>query len=71
MSDSIPDYSSVKDLTEPEFRVLLWEKLRSISVNQCNHLKHHWAITLICVTAALMGLVNLGLAFAVIFIKGG
>ena len=71
MSDTIPDYSSLKDLTDREILILVVEKLRSISVNQCNHLKHHWAITLICVTAALMGLVNLGLAFMVIFIKGG
>jgi len=70
MSDSIPDYSSVKDLTEPEFRVLLWEKLRSISVNQGNHLKHHWAITLICCAAGLTGIFNLGIAFVLIFLQG-
>ena len=70
MSDELPNYSQLKELTDREILILVVEKLRSVGINQCNHLKHHWAITLICITAGLMGLFNLGIAFVIIFIKG-
>jgi len=68
--NELPDYSTIKELTEPEFRVLLWEKLRSISINQSNHLRHHWAITLICCAALLTGIFNIGIALIIIFVRG-
>ena len=77
MPNGIPNYSEIKDLSDSEFRIVLWDKLLSIIINQktieknqCNHLKHHWAITLICVTAGLTGIFNLGIAFVLIFVKG-
>lgn len=75
--DKLPNYSEIKGLSDSEFRIVLWDKLMSlangqdaIKTNQCNHLKHHWAITLICVTAGLTGIFNLGIAFVIVFVKG-
>lgn len=70
MSDELPNYSQLKELTDREILILVVEKLRSVGINQCNHLKHHWAITLICCAAGITGIFNLGIAFVLIFIKG-
>jgi len=77
MENELPNYSEIKELSDSEFRIVLWDRLlsiinnqKSIEKNQSNHLKHHWAITLICITAGLAGIFNLGIAFVLIFIKG-
>lgn len=70
MVGHLPNYSEIKDLSDSEFRIVLWDKLQSISTNQGNHLKHHWAITLICCAAAITGVFNLGIAFLLIFVQG-
>ena len=70
MSDELPNYSQLKELTDREILILVVEKLRSVGINQCNHLRHHWAITLICITASLTGALNLTIAFVLIFLKG-
>lgn len=71
MENEIPDYyAKLPDLTDREILFMVVEKLRYISKNQSNHLKHHWAITLICCAAALTGIFNIGIALMIIFVKG-
>jgi len=71
MSVELPSYPELKDLSDREILMLVIEKLRSVSANQCNHLRHHWAITLICLSAALAGMFNLGIALLILFFRTG
>ena len=70
MDFNIPEYSELKKLTNRELIMVLVEKLRFMSINQTNHLAHHWAITVICVSAGVIGLVNLCIALLVLFFGG-
>ena len=70
MDANIPEFPELKKLTTKELVILLMERLRIVSINQTNHLKHHWAITVICVSAGLIGLANLCIAMIVLFISG-
>ena len=69
MSTELPSYPELKDLTDREILMLVVEKLRSVANNQCNHLKHHWTITVICLSALLAGVFNFGIAMIVLFFK--
>lgn len=44
-------------------------KLVELKLQFSNHLKHHWAVSIICAAAALTGLMNFGIAMFIIFIK--
>ena len=70
MESNIPEITDLKKLTNRELILMLVEKLRFVSINQTNHLRHHWAITLICVSAGVIGLANLSIAMLVLFFGG-
>ena len=70
MESNIPELTELKKLTNRELILVLVEKLRFISINQTNHLAHHWAITVICVSAGIIGLANLCIAMLVLFFGG-
>jgi len=69
MENELPDYQELKNLTEAERSIIIIEKLRTVIINQSNHLRHHWSITLICIAAALTGMFNLGVALLILFFK--
>lgn len=69
MSVELPSYPELKELSDREILLLLVEKLRSVSTNQCNHLKHHWAVTIACLSAGIVGMINLGIAMIVLFFR--
>lgn len=69
MENELPSFTEFKDLTEDERNILIIAYLRIVITNQVNHLKHHWAITMLAISAGLIGLVNLTIAMAVIFFR--
>ena len=69
MENELPKYSDLKSLSEEERSILIIEKLRTVIVNQTNHLRHHWAITLVCAAACLAGVFNFGVALLILFYK--
>ena len=70
MNAELPEFPELKKLTTREILFIVVERLRFISINQTNHLKHHWAITVLCVSAGLIGLANLSIAMLVLFFSG-
>lgn len=72
MSDEMPSYTELENLSDRQVLYIIYERMRIFGINQTNHLKHHWAITLICVTIGLTGMVNIGIALAICYltIKG-
>lgn len=69
MENELPNSSEFLQLTEDERSILMLEWMRVVIINQTNHIKHHWAITLVSVAAGLTGLINLGIAFIIIFFR--
>lgn len=71
MNDEIklPDVDSFLSLTDGERSVLILQSLQTIIINQSNHLRHHWAITLVCVAAGLTGLFNLSVALLILLYR--
>lgn len=69
MKTELPSSSEFLNLTPDERSILSLEWMRAIITNQTNHLRHHWAITLVCAAAALSGVFNLGIAFIIIFFR--
>jgi len=69
MENTLPEYQDLKNLTEEERSIIIIEKLRTVIINQTNHLRHHWAITLVCVAAGATGMFNLGIALLILFFK--
>ena len=69
MNDELPNYAQLKELTDREILLLVVEKLRSVSIQQTNHLRHHWAITIAALTAGIIGMINLGIAMMIIFFR--
>ena len=65
MEKELPNSSEFLSLTPDERSILMLEWLKTIITNQTNHLRHHWAITLVCAASAF----NLGVAFLIIFFK--
>lgn len=65
----LPDVDSFLSLTDGERSVLILQSLQTIITNQSNHLRHHWAITLVGVAAGLAGLFNLGIAMLILFFR--
>ncbi len=65
----LPNVDSFLSLTEGERSILILQSLQTIIVNQSNHLRHHWAITLVCVAAGLTGMFNLSVALLILFSK--
>jgi hypothetical protein len=41
MSDEMPSFEKLKEMPDHEILILAVQKLRSVSINLCNHLKHH------------------------------
>ena len=70
MSTELPSYPELKNLTDREILLLVVERLRSVSINQCNHLRHHWAVTIACLSAGIIGMINLSIAMVVLFFRG-
>lgn len=69
MNDELPNYTELKNLTEAERSIIIIGYLRTLIVNQSNHLRHHWAVTIVAISAGLIGLVNLTVAMAIIFLR--
>lgn len=69
MENELPSFTEFKGLTEEERNILIIGYLRTVITNQVNHLRHHWAITLLAISAGLVGLVNLTIAMAIIFFR--
>lgn len=69
MENELPSFTEFKGLTEEERSILIISYLRIVITNQTNHLKHHWAITLLAISAGFIGLVNLTIAMAIIFFR--
>ena len=65
MENELPNTSEFLALSPDQRSVLTLEWMRTVIVNQTNHLRHHWAITLVCAASAF----NLGIAFLIIFFK--
>lgn len=65
----LPDVDSFLSLTDGERSVLVLQCLQTIIINQSNHLRHHWAITLVCVAAGLTGIFNLCVALLILFFR--
>lgn len=68
-SDELPSYQELKTLTEEERSVIIIESLRTVITNQSNHLRHHWAITLVGVAAGFTGMFNLCVALLILFFR--
>lgn len=69
MENELPNYAELESLTDREINIIVIEKLRSVVINQTNHLKHHWAITIVCLAALLTGLFNLSIALVILIVK--
>lgn len=41
MSDEFPSYDELKGMQTREILIMVVGKIRSLGINQCNHLKHH------------------------------
>jgi hypothetical protein len=41
MSDEFPSFDELHELDDHDILIMVVEKLRSVTINQCNHLKHH------------------------------
>ncbi len=67
MNDEMPSYAELENLTDRQVLYIILERMRTFGTNQTNHLKHHWAITLICVTIGLTGVLNVLIALMIIF----
>jgi hypothetical protein len=59
----------MENRNDHDLLVCIEEKLKELKVQFGNHLKHHFAITLVAISAGFIGLVNLTIAMAVIFFR--
>lgn len=67
MSSELPSYAELENLSDREILIMVVGALRTIENNQINHLKHSWALSMLCVGAGVAGLVNIGIAMLTIF----
>jgi len=70
MNSEIPSYTELNALDDRELLLIIVERLRTVSINQTNHLRHHWAVTIVCTSAGVIGMINLCIAMLVLFFKG-
>ena len=70
-NELLPSFEKLEHLTDREITIVIVSALRTVITNQTNHLRHHWAVTLVCAAAALSGVFNLGIAFLIIFFRAG
>jgi len=82
MSDEFPSYEELQRLPTKEILIMVVQKLRSVSINQCNHLKHHEtkeiadrkylkSIKLIALSAILSGFITLATGLILIIVQLG
>lgn len=76
MSDEMPSFEDLKEMTDHEILIMVVQKLREFGICQCKHLVYHkelskryWKVIAVCSTIALTGIVNLGIALLVILLK--
>ena len=55
--------------TDHDILICIEEKIRELRNQFDNHLKHHFAITLVAISAGLIGMVNFGIAMIILFFK--
>jgi hypothetical protein len=69
MSDEFPSFEELQGMSDHDILVMAVQKLHSISINLCSHLKKHdernkrkWKFAFLCFGIFLTGLVNFGFA---------
>lgn len=70
MGDKLPNYHELKELSDREILIVVVSKLCEIENNQSNHLKHSWALAMLCLAAGFAGMTNVGIAILVLFFQG-
>lgn len=56
--------------TDHNILICIEEKIRELKHQFDNHLRHHFAVTLIALSAGFVGMVNLSIAMIILFFKG-
>ena len=69
MNNELPSYTELKSLSEEERSIIIIQSLRTVIINQSNHLRHHWAVTIVCLSAGTIGMINLGIAMVILFFR--
>ena len=57
--------------TDHDILICIEEKIRELRHQFDNHLHHHWAVTLVAISAGLIGMVNITIALMILFFKTG
>jgi len=70
MSQPLPSYAELEALSDREILIMVVGELRDVRTNQTNHLKHSWALAMLCIATGLAGLTNVGIALLVLFFQG-
>lgn len=55
--------------TDHDILICIEEKIKELRHQFENHLKHHWTITLVCLSAGLVGIFNFGIALLILFFR--
>ena len=61
----------VEQRSDHEILVLLEAQMLALQLNLTNHLSHHWAVTVLALSAALSGMGSLFVGILLMYIKRG